>query len=162
MENNVANTARRLHILLVEDNPGDADLVIDAIREFPCDVSVASDGLEAIEFLRKAGRHAGAKDADLVLLDLNLPKLSGREVLVRVKEDPGLKHIPVVIVSSSHAERDLLDSYRLHEILAYVGAVAHFWLGVVKLPTAAPRWWYAGGDRHRDARPPRRGQRRRR
>jgi len=152
MENNVANTARRLHILLVEDNPGDADLVIDAIREFPCDVSVASDGLEAIEFLRKEGRHAGAKDADLVLLDLNLPKLSGREVLARVKEDPGLKHIPVVILSSSHAERDLLDSYRLHancfvtkpvdlhEFLASVGAVAHFWLGVVKLPSAAPRW----------------------
>src|SRR6266568_2023066 len=124
MQTNLANTARRLHLLLVEDNPGDADLVIDAIRGFPCDVSVATDGVEAIEFLRKEGRHAGAGDADLVLLDLNLPKLSGREVLARVKEDPGLKHIPVVIFSSSHAERDLLDSYRLADAAPMVHRAA--------------------------------------
>jgi chemotaxis family two-component system response regulator Rcp1 len=147
-----ANTARRLHVLLVEDNPGDADLVIDAVREFPCDVAVAADGVEALEFLRKEGRHTSAKDADLVLLDLNLPKLSGREVLSRIKADPKLKHIPVVILSSSHAERDLLESYRLHancfvtkpvdlhDFLASVGAVAQFWLGVVKLPTASAKW----------------------
>jgi two-component system, chemotaxis family, response regulator Rcp1 len=147
-----ANTARRLNILLVEDNPGDADLVIDAVREFPCDVSVASDGVEALAFLHKEGRHANAKDADLVLLDLNLPKLSGREVLGRIKEDPALKHIPVIILSSSHAGQDLLESYRLHancfvtkpvdlhDFLASVGAVAQFWLGVVKLPTAAAKW----------------------
>ena len=146
------NIARRMHLLLVEDNPGDVDLVIDAVREFRCDVSVASDGAEAIEFLRKEGRHAAAKDPDLVLLDLNLPKLSGREVLARVKEDPKLKHIPIVILSSSHARPDLLESYRLHancfvtkpvdlhEFLAAVGAVAHFWLRVVKLPTAAVTW----------------------
>ena len=152
MQTNLANTARRLHLLLVEDNPGDADLVIDAIRGFPCDVSVATDGVEAIEFLRKEGRHAGAGDADLVLLDLNLPKLSGREVLARVKEDPALKHIPIVVLSSSHARPDLMESYRLHancfvtkpidlhEFLAAVGAVAQFWFGVVKLPTAGATW----------------------
>ena len=148
----VANTAPRMRILLVEDNPGDADLVLDAVREFPCDVSVVSDGVEALEFLHKEGRHAAAKQPDLVLLDLNLPRLGGREVLARVKEDPGLKHIPFVILSSSQAERDLMDAYRLHancfvtkpvdlhQFLAAVGAVAHFWLGVVKLPTATETW----------------------
>jgi chemotaxis family two-component system response regulator Rcp1 len=146
------STGRRMHILLVEDNPGDADLVIDAVREFSCDVSVASDGVEAIEFLRQEGRHSRAKEPDLVFLDLNLPKLGGREVLSRVKDDPRLKHIPIVVLSSSHAEQDLLESYRLHancfvtkpvdldEFLASVGAVAQFWLRVVKLPTAAARW----------------------
>jgi chemotaxis family two-component system response regulator Rcp1 len=147
-----SNTTRRLHILLVEDNPGDADLVAEAVGEFPCDVSVATDGADALEYLRNEGRHADARRPDLVLLDLNLPKLGGREVLARVKEDPDLKHIPVVVLSSSHAERDLLDAYRLHancfvtkpvdlnEFLASVGAVARFWLSVVKLPTAASRW----------------------
>jgi two-component system, chemotaxis family, response regulator Rcp1 len=148
----MTNSARRMRILLVEDNPGDVDLVLDAVREFPCDVSVASDGVEALEFLRKEGRHAGAREPDLVLLDLNLPKLGGRDVLAVVKEDPALKHVPVVILSSSHAERDLMDAYRLHancfvtkpvdleQFLSAVGAVAQFWLGVVKLPTAAATW----------------------
>jgi CheY-like chemotaxis protein len=146
------NAAHRVRVLLVEDNPGDVDLVTHAVREFPCDVSVASDGVEAMEFLRKEGRHAAAADPDLVLLDLNLPKLSGREVLARVKEDPALKHIPVVILSSSQAHRDLLETYRLHancfvtkpvdldEFLASVGAVAQFWLEVAKLPTASATW----------------------
>jgi chemotaxis family two-component system response regulator Rcp1 len=150
--NVLTNGGRRMHILLVEDNPGDADLVIDAIREFPCDVSLVSDGVEALEFLHREGRHAAAQEPDLVLLDLNLPKLGGREVLARVKEDPALKHIPFVILSSSHAERDLRETYRLHancfvtkpvdlhEFLASVGAVAQFWLGVVKLPKGAGRW----------------------
>jgi two-component system, chemotaxis family, response regulator Rcp1 len=147
-----ANTARRTHILLVEDNPGDADLVLDAIRELPCDVSVVSDGVAAIEFLRGEGRHAGARPPDLVLLDLNLPKLGGREVLAHVKQHPTLRHIPFVILSSSHAERDVLEAYRLHancfvtkpvdlhEFLASVGALAQFWLTVAKLPAAGARW----------------------
>ena len=152
MDSDTTNTARRMRILLVEDNPGDVDLVVDAVHELACDVSVASDGVEALEFLRKEGRHAAAKEPDLVLLDLNLPKLSGRDVVARVKEDPALKHIPIVILSSSHAERDLLDAYRLHancfvtkpvdleQFLSAVGAVAQFWLGVVKLPTATATW----------------------
>ena len=147
-----ANTARRMHILLVEDNPGDVDLVLDAVRDFPCDVSVATDGVDALAFLRREGTHADAKHPDLVLLDLNLPKLTGREVLARVKDDPLLKHIPIIILSSSHARPDLLESYRLHancfvtkpvdldQFLAAVGAVAQFWLGVVKLPTDAATW----------------------
>jgi two-component system, chemotaxis family, response regulator Rcp1 len=144
--------AQRAHVLLVEDNPGDADLVMDAIRDFPCDVSVASDGEEAMLFLEKQGRHGGAREPDLVLLDLNLPKVSGREVLARVKADPALKHIPIVILSSSQAERDLLDTYRLHancfvtkpvdltEFLGSVAAVAQFWLSVAKLPGIAVKW----------------------
>jgi chemotaxis family two-component system response regulator Rcp1 len=143
---------RRLRVLLVEDNPGDVDLVTDAVREFPCDISVASDGVEAMEFLRKEGRHGGALEPDLVLLDLNLPRLSGREVLARVKAEPALQHIPVVVLSSSQARHDLLDAYRLHancfvtkpadldDFLASVGAVAHFWLHVAKLPGASARW----------------------
>jgi two-component system, chemotaxis family, response regulator Rcp1 len=146
------NAARRVRVLLVEDNPGDVDLVTHAVREFPCDVSVARDGVEAMEFLRKEGRHAAAVDPDLVLLDLNLPKMSGREVLARLKEDAALKHIPVVILSSSQAPRDLLETYRLHancfvtkpvdldEFLASVGAVAQFWLEVAKLPSASTTW----------------------
>jgi chemotaxis family two-component system response regulator Rcp1 len=146
------NTARRAHILLVEDNPGDADLVIEAVRDLACDVSVASDGADALDFLRKQGPHAGARDADLVLLDLNLPRVGGRELLARAKEDPALRHIPFVVLSSSQAERDLLDAYRLHancfvtkpvdlnEFLSSVGAVAQFWLCVAKLPGAPGRW----------------------
>ncbi len=146
------NASRRLRVLLVEDNPGDVDLVTDAVRDFPCDISVASDGVEAMEFLRREGRHQGAVEPDLVLLDLNLPRLSGREVLARVKEDPALKHIPVVVLSSSQARHDLLETYRLHancfvtkpvdldEFLASVGAVAEFWLQVAKLPRAGPTW----------------------
>jgi CheY-like chemotaxis protein len=146
------NAARRVRVLLVEDNPGDVDLVTHAVAELPCDVSVASDGVEAMEFLRKDGRHAGAVAPDLVLLDLNLPRMSGREVLARVKEDPALKHIPVVVLSSSQARHDLLEAYRLHancfvtkpvdleEFLASVGAVARFWLEVAKLPSASATW----------------------
>jgi chemotaxis family two-component system response regulator Rcp1 len=149
---NATNSARRKHLLLVEDNPGDVDLVLEAVRGQPCDVSVAGDGVEAIEFLRKEGRHAAAREPDLVLLDLNLPKLGGREVLARVKSDPALRHIPIVVLSSSHARPDLLESYRLQancfvtkpvdleDFLGAVGAVARFWFDVVKLPTDAATW----------------------
>jgi CheY-like chemotaxis protein len=146
------NAARRLRVLLVEDNPGDVELVTDAVREFPCDISVARDGAEALEYLRKEGPHGDAAEPDLVLLDLNLPRLSGREVLEQVKADPTLKHIPVVILSSSQARHDLLEAYRLHancfvtkpvdldEFFASVGAVVAFWLGVAKLPRAGEMW----------------------
>lgn len=152
MSETTTNSARRLRVLLVEDNPGDVDLVSDAVREYPCDLSVATDGVEAMEFLRKEGRHGGAVEPDLVLLDLNLPRLSGREVLAHVKADPALKHIPVVILSSSQARHDLLETYRLHancfvtkpvdldEFLASVGAIARFWLEVAKLPGVSSRW----------------------
>jgi two-component system, chemotaxis family, response regulator Rcp1 len=146
------NAARRVRVLLVEDNPGDVDLVTDAVRDFACDVSVASDGVEAMRFLRKEGRHAAADAPHLVILDLNLPKMSGREVLAEVKADPALKHIPVVILSSSQAPHDLLEAYRLHancfvtkpvdldEFLASVAAIMRFWADVAKLPNASAAW----------------------
>ncbi len=146
------DAARRLRVLLVEDNPGDVDLVTHAVRDSPCDVAVARDGVEALEYLRREGPHRDAAEPDLVLLDLNLPRLSGREVLEQVKTDPALKHIPVVILSSSQARHDLLEAYRLHancfvtkpvdldEFLASVGAVAQFWLHVAKLPRAGATW----------------------
>jgi CheY-like chemotaxis protein len=142
------NGVRRAQILLVEDNPGDADLVVEAVRDFPCEVTIARDGVEAIDFLRGEGRHGGAPQPDLVLLDLNLPRLGGRDVLARVKEDPALKHIPFIVLSSSQADRDLLEAYRLHancfvtkpvdleEFLASIAAVAQFWLRTAKLPPA--------------------------
>ena len=140
----------RLRVLLVEDNPGDVDLVVEALRELPCDLSFARDGAVALETLRSGA--AEKRTPDLILLDLNLPKMDGREVLASVKRDPALLHIPVVVLSSSRAERDLLDTYRMHancfvtkpvdldRFLSSVAAVGRFWLEVASLPTAAHVW----------------------
>jgi chemotaxis family two-component system response regulator Rcp1 len=140
-----------VEILLVEDNPGDVDLVIDAFKEslFRHRLSVVGDGVDAMTFLHKADVHAGAPTPDLILLDLNLPRKDGREVLNEIKKDPELQHIPVVVLSSSEAERDLLFSYRLHancfvtkpvdleEFFAAVRAIEQFWFVVAKLPRQA-------------------------
>ena len=144
--------AARLRVLLVEDNPGDIDLVAEALRELPCDLSVALDGVTALEALRASAPGPGARTPDLILLDLNLPRMDGREVLASLKRDPALLHIPVVVLSSSRAERDLLDTYRMHancfvtkpvdleRFLSSVAAVARFWFEVVSLPTATHVW----------------------
>jgi CheY-like chemotaxis protein len=141
----------RLRVLLVEDNPGDVDLVVEGLRELPCDLSVANDGVAALDALRR-GAAEGRGLPDLILLDLNLPRMDGREVLATVKREPTLLHIPVVILSSSRAERDLLDTYRMHancfvtkpvdleRFLSSVAAVARFWLEVASLPTAPHVW----------------------
>jgi len=144
------NASGWLQLLLVEDNPGDVDLVREALRELPCDLAVAGDGVAAIERLREASsRQKPAGLPDLILLDLNVPKMSGREVLAFVKGADALRHIPVVVLSSSRAERDLLDSYRMHanvfvtkpvdleELLSKVGAVVRFWLDIATLPGKA-------------------------
>ena len=104
-----------IEILLVEDNPGDVRLTREALRDGKVGnrLHVAMDGVDAMAFLRKEGAHADAPSADIVLLDLNLPRKSGREVLDEIKRDPNLKHIPVVILTSSQAEQDVLSSYRL-------------------------------------------------
>ncbi len=139
---------RPIEILLVEDNPGDVDLTIEALREARVhnELHVVSDGVEAIAYLRRQGAHAGARLPDLILLDLNLPKKDGREVLAEIKSDPDLKHIPVVVLTSSDSERDVLQSYRVHancylkkptdleRFLEVVRSIEDFWLVVVKLP----------------------------
>lgn len=141
-------SADPFRILLVEDNPGDADLIVEALGEapFPHVVTTARDGVEAMEFLRREGAHAGAPLPDLVLLDLNLPRKDGREVLAEVKGDPDLVQIPVLVLTSSEAERDLLQAYRLHansfvskpvelgQYFEVIRAIEQFWLAVAKLP----------------------------
>ena len=109
-------------------------------------LTVVSDGVEALDFLRQKGRYAGATRPDVILLDLNLPRKDGREVLAEIKEDPELKRIPVVVITSSSAEEDVLRSYNLHancyiskpvdleQFVAVVKSIEDFWMGIVKLP----------------------------
>jgi len=139
---------RPVEILLVEDNPGDVELTREAFQEARLlnHVSVARDGQQAIDFLRRAGPYARAPRPDLILLDLNLPQRHGYEVLKEVKRDPGLARIPVLILTSSQAERDVAESYSLHancfvskpleveEFLSVVKSITEFWLAVVRLP----------------------------
>ena len=137
-----------VEVLLVEDNPDDADLIREAFKEGKSrkHLSVVEDGEEALAFLRHAGRFTDAPRPDLVLLDLNLPKRSGREVLADIKSDPDLKRIPVVVLSTSTHEMDVLHSYNLNAhcyitkpmalngFLAAVRLIDEFWLTVVQLP----------------------------
>ncbi len=139
---------RPIDILLVEDNPGDVRLMQEALRDGKVlnHLSVVSDGEQAMASLRKTGSYAQAIRPDIILLDLNLPRKDGRQVLSEIKEDPFLRSIPVVIVTSSPAEEDILRSYRayancyvtkpvdLHKFVALVKSVEDFWLTIVKLP----------------------------
>lgn len=136
-----------IEILLVEDNPGDVRLTKEALKDAKVrnHISVAMDGVEAMAFLRAQGKYAGAPRPDLILLDLNLPKKNGREVLEEIKTDPALQHIPVVVLTTSQAEQDILESYRLRanayvtkpvdldQFLKVVGSIEQFWLEIVKL-----------------------------
>ena len=137
-----------IEILLVEDNPGDVRLTTEALKEGRVlnNISVVSDGVEALAYLRKEGKYAGVVRPDLVLLDLNLPKKDGREVLKELKEDPALKSIPVVVLTVSKAEEDVLKSYNLHancyitkpvdleQFIKVAKSIQDFWLTIVKLP----------------------------
>ena len=141
---------RSIEILLIEDNPGDVRLTEEALKEGKVinRLSVVPDGVEAIEYLRKRGDYASAATPDLVLLDLNLPKKDGREVLAEVKQDPDLRKIPVVVLTTSRDEQDILKSYDLHancyitkpvdfeQFIRVVRAIEDFWLSVVKLPSS--------------------------
>lgn len=143
-----AASARPVEILIVDDSPGDVRLTQEALRDGKVlnRVSVVEDGVEALAFLRREGRYAEAPRPDIVLLDLNLPKKDGREVLAEVKQDDDLKRIPVVILTTSQAETDILQSYDLHancfvtkpvdllQFLSVVRSLEDFWLTVVKLP----------------------------
>jgi len=137
-----------IKILLVEDNPGDARLAEEALKESKVrnNLHHVADGVEAMRFLRRQDEYAGVSPPDLILLDLNLPRKDGREVLAEVKEDPNLRSVPVVVLTTSEAERDLVKSYDLHanayvvkpidleRFIEIVQAIEHFWFSVVKLP----------------------------
>ena len=112
---NGPTTGRPIEILLVEDNPGDVRLTIEGLKESKVrnNLHVARDGVEAMVFLRREGAQGGAVRPDLILLDLNLPRMDGREVLLEIKSDPKLKTIPVVVLTTSNAEQDVLRSYEL-------------------------------------------------
>jgi CheY-like chemotaxis protein len=142
-------SAEPINILLVEDNPGDVRLTVEALREgkvHNC-LSVAPDGVEALAFLRREGKHAGAPRPDVILLDLNLPKKDGREVLAEIKADEDLRKIPVVILTTSKAEEDILRSYALHancyvtkpvdleQFITVVKSIEDFWFSIVRLPS---------------------------
>lgn len=138
-------------VLLVEDSPGDVRLTQEALRDAgkTLDLHVAADGVEAMSFLRREGINAASPRPDFILLDLNLPKMDGREVLAHIKEDDDLKRIPTVILTTSDAEADILTSYQLQancylskpvqleEFEALVRSINDFWLTKVKLPLQA-------------------------
>jgi CheY-like chemotaxis protein len=140
--------ARPAEILLVEDSPGDIRLMREALREgkFANRVHEVRDGVEAMDFLHRRGPFADAPRPDLILLDLNLPRKDGREVLAELKADPDLRRIPVVILTTSQAEEDILRAYDLHancymtkpvdlvQFLSLVRSIEQFWLLLVRLP----------------------------
>jgi CheY-like chemotaxis protein len=137
-----------IEILLVEDNPGDVRLTREALRDGKVsnNLHVAVDGVEALAFLRRSGKYLGAPRPDLILLDLNLPRMSGREVLEQIKEDPELRTIPVVVLTTSQAEQDIVKAYELNancyvtkpvdldQFITVVKSIEDFWLTIVRLP----------------------------
>jgi CheY-like chemotaxis protein len=141
-------TYRTVEILLVEDNPGDVRLTVEALKEGKMSnhLQIARDGVEALEILRQQSEYADAERPDLILLDLNLPKMDGREVLSEIKRDPALRRIPVVVLTTSDAEQDIARSYDLHancyitkpvditQFIEIVKSIEGFWLTIVKLP----------------------------
>lgn len=142
------NDLRIIDILLVEDNPGDIRLTQEVLKDgkIKNKLSVVTDGEEAILFLKKIGKYKNVSTPDLILLDLNLPKKDGREVLIEVKKDPNFSSIPVVILTTSDDERDIISSYVSHanafitkpvdfnQFVTVVRAIEDFWLTIVKLP----------------------------
>lgn len=143
---------RPIEILLVEDSPSDTELTIEALKEGKMrnHLSTVEDGVQAMEFLRRQGAYARAPRPDLVMLDLNLPRKDGREVLAEIKADPGLQAIPIVVLTTSRAEQDVLRAYHLHancyitkpvdfdQFLRVVHSIESFWLFVVTLPPNIP------------------------
>ena len=137
-----------VEILLVEDNPGDVRLTQEVLKDGKVrnNMSVVKDGVDAISFLQQTGEYAGAPRPDIILLDLNLPKKDGREVLAEIKADPNLKNIPVVVLTTSSAEQDIFRSYDLHancyitkpvdldQFIRVIRSIEDFWLTIVKLP----------------------------
>jgi chemotaxis family two-component system response regulator Rcp1 len=139
---------RSVEILLVEDNPGDALLTRQAFADsrIPCRISVARDGVEGLAYLRQEAGFAQAVMPDLILLDLNMPRKDGRELLADIKQDPQLRRIPVIVLTTSNADNDILRSYNLHanayitkpidldQFVDIVRAIEEFWFSIVTLP----------------------------
>ncbi len=139
---------RTIEILLVEDNPGDANLTRIALadREVNVNLSVVTDGVEAMDFLHRQGEYQQAIHPDLILLDWNLPRKNGREVLIEIKADQRLQRIPIVVLTTSASEADILKAYDLHancyitkpvdfnEFVQIVQSIEQFWFTIVKLP----------------------------
>lgn len=140
---------RPVEILLVEDSPSDADLTVEALSDGKVlnNLHWVEDGAEALTFLRQQGKYSQAPRPDLILLDLNLPKKDGRQVLAEIKQDSSLKLIPVIVLTTSAAERDILKTYELNgncyitkpidleQFISVVKLIEMFWLAVVKLPS---------------------------
>ena len=140
---------RPVEILLVEDNPGDVRLTEEALKEGKVinNIHLANDGVEAVSFLQQEGKYTNAVRPDLILLDLNLPKKDGREVLMEIKKDEELRRIPVVVLTTSRAEEDIIRTYDYHancyitkpvdfeQFIKVVKSIEDFWLSVVKLPS---------------------------
>ncbi len=138
----------QVEILLVEDNPGDIRLIVEVLKEGKISnhLNVVEDGEEALAYLRREGSYQDSIMPDIILLDLNLPKINGTEVLAEIKNDPLLKHIPVIILTTSEAEQDIAKAYDLHancyitkpvdleQFLTVVRSIENFWLTIVKLP----------------------------
>lgn len=144
----VEKVIRPVEILLVEDNPGDVELAAEALEDGTSinNLHVVTDGEAAMDFLRKRAPYENAPRPDIIFLDLNLPKKDGREVLVEIKDDPTLKHIPVVVMTTSEAEEDIVKSYNLHancyltkpfhvqQFFRLIRSIENFWLSIVVLP----------------------------
>ena len=147
----IATGVATFNILLVEDSPGDVRLTREAFKDAKIYINlhVAKDGIEAMAFLNREGEYAAVPRPDLILLDLNLPRKDGRQVLEEIKESPSLKSIPVVILTTSASDEDVLRSYRLHAncyiskpvdldgFLKVVASIDNFWLSIVTLPHKA-------------------------
>ncbi len=145
---NIQALGRPIEVLLVEDNPGDVRLTREALKESKLliNMRVVADGVEALACLRREGKYANTSRPDLILLDLNLPKQDGREVLAVIKSDENLRRIPVVVLTVSQAEEDILKSYNLNancyinkpvdldRFIRVVKSIEDFWLTIVKLP----------------------------
>ena len=139
---------RLVEILLVEDNPGDVRLTQEVFKEAKIlnHLNLVGDGVEAMAFLRREGGYADVVRPDIVLLDLNLPRMSGRHVLEEIKRDPALRNIPIVVLTTSRAEQDVLDAYEHHancyitkpvdleQFVEIVRSISQFWLSIVELP----------------------------
>lgn len=143
---------KEIHILLIEDNEGDIVLTIEALKEARINntIDVVRDGEQAMCFLRKEGAYAGAQTPDLVLLDINLPKIDGKEVLANIKNDEKLKVIPVVMLTTSDSEKDIFESYHNHancyitkpvgfqSFIEVIHTIKDFWISIVQLPKSNP------------------------